>query len=433
MEWVFGSGVRLDNERRMALRNPLRILPTPEELILPVCPEKERQAWTIAAPGDLVSPERAAALSEACGRAVCPPVSARVTGVEPRLMPRGESWVCLLLSTKGVESEKGAAIQRHSPRLPSREEVIRAAAAAGLVDELDGEDLADKFRRMNEAHIDMLVCDAVCDDPYNSDSLRALVETTEDVQMGLDLAGAGAGCRRVMVVTSRAADATGRAARSLKARMTVPYIDVDGNYPIWVNLQQQAPFKGKKIGRIGVQACLRLLRAVRRHRPPERSIITVGGPALREAVHYSVTIGTPISKVLERCDVASNGYRTVVVYSAITGECVADTENTPVTQDTRCILAFDQLPPVPRSCMGCGRCCRVCPTGVLPMYAMQAMEKGDKDRAAYFGLQRCIDCRACEVACPANIPLAARLLRAAAKEPQPMELWRNRGETPEDT
>jgi electron transport complex protein RnfC len=430
MERVFGAGIRLENERNPALRNALRILPTPEELILPVCPWTQRQEWQVARPGEQVMPERAAALCEARGRAVCPPVGGTVTAVEERTMPGGEEWMCLILAVNGQSAEPQT-ILRHKYSGIGREEILQAAAVTSLQDELDGADLADKLRRFVRQKVDMLVCDAVCDDPYNTDALRALMENTEEIQMGLALAAKACCGIRTMVVTSRASDASVREALNLKRRIIVPYLDVTGRYPIWENLKHQMPFAGHRVGRIGPQACLRLLRAARLHRAPDRCIITVGGPALRETVHYSVTIGTPISKVLERCELAEN-YRILAVHSAIRGESVLSAAETPVTQDTRCILAFQDLPPVPRSCTGCGRCVEACPSGVFPLYALRAMERGDKKQAEHFGLRHCVDCRACEAACPANIPIAARLMRTAGKRPQPLELWRNRREVRAD-
>lgn len=432
MELVFGPGVKLDNERAQALRSPLRVLPTPEELILPVCPAGQKKEWKIANIGDMISPDRAAALCESRERAVCPPVGGQVTAVENRTMPGGENWLCLIYTAKDVPGETRRAIRKKSPKGAGREEILKAAAATSLMDELDGADLCDKLRQFAQNGIDILVCDGICDDPYNTDSLRALLENTEEVLGGLKMASRAADCAKIMVVTSRASDATRREAVNLKKRVTVPYMDVSGKYPVWVNLAQREPFKDQKIGRIGVQACLRLFRTVNMHRPAERCIITVGGTALRENINFSVTIGTPISKVLERCEVRQDGYCLVAVGSAIKGECVVDPETTPITQSTRCVLAFSELPPVPRSCIGCGRCSEVCPAGVFPLYVMNAMERGDKERAEYFGLHRCIDCRACEIVCPSNIPLSARILRASTKEPQPMELWRNRGEAHQD-
>jgi electron transport complex protein RnfC len=249
--------------------------------------------------------------------------------------------------------------------------------------------------------------------------------------MGLQLAATACCGIRTMVVTSRAAEASAREVDNLRQRITVPWLNVTGGYPIWENLKHQQPFAQHRVGRIGPQACLRLLYAAQLHRPPERCIITVGGPAFRETVHYSVTIGTPIGKVLERCEPVEN-YRILAVRSAIRGESVLSADHTPVTQDTRCILAFPELPPVPRACTGCGRCVESCPAGVFPLYALRAMERGDKEQAEHFGLHHCVDCRACEAACPANIPIAARLQRAAGKRPQPLELWRNRREVRAD-
>lgn len=427
MKWVNGPGIKIEQYHRRTLRAQLTELPASGRLILPVCPEAQAELWDIAAVGTCVQPFATVATCAANGKTVCAPTGAYVTAHRTVELPKQGVWCAVELDVQPLETEKAHALNRPSTQRFGREQILRAVHELNVVDELDGESLADKLRRFSQNGIDVLVCDAVCDDPYNSDDLCALVENIDEITDGLQLAAVVADCTETRIVTYRLAEAGLREARLVTDQLQKQLLDVNGKYPIWPNLLQQKPFDGKRVGRIGAQACLRLRRAVRLQRPPERCVITVSGSAVREPQNFSVTVGTPIASVLAMCDTSQEGYRLVAVRSAFRGAAVTDPQNVPVLQDTRCILAMSEPPKPARSCINCGRCCTVCANDVFPAQVLHALERGEFDRADAYGLQRCIGCNACAVVCPAGIPIAHRF-RKYQREGSEMDLWRNRSE-----
>ena len=426
MKPVIGPGVRLDDERHRAFHAPLTDLPTGARLILPVCPAGESDEWTILPEGREIQRFTAVAVSTARSRAVEAPSAGTVGKTEVLPLPGRGEWLCVWMDAKEPAKEPSRSLNRTAKKKLLPAQILRTADAAGLIDETDGLLVADKLRRFCERGITMLVCDAVCDDPYNADNLCALLEETEDIADGLALAAAVCGVTDTRIVTSRAADAGWQTVRRLRKRLDVPLINAVGKYPLWPNLLRQRPFAGQKVGRIGAQACARLTRAVRLSQPPRRVIVTVSGTAVREPQLFRVTVGTPLQDVLNQVAVGSDGYRQVAVGSAITGHSVGDTAMVPVMQDTRCILAFRAFPDRPRVCIGCGRCAAVCPADVFPTAAIRAMQRGESERARMYGAGNCIDCGACEVVCPARLHIRDLLHGGTAL--QTTESWRNRSE-----
>lgn len=426
MKPVFGPGVKLDNERSRSFRAPLTDLPTGSRLILPICPEAEEADWHILPEGETVQRFDEIAVCQTQTRVVETPATGTIGPSEILPLPGKGKYRCVWLNTGGASRQPNRTLNRSGKKKLLPAQILRAADAAGLVDEIDGRLLADKLRQFCEQGITMLVCDAVCDDPYNTDDLCALLEYTEDIGDGLALAASVCDVSDTRIVTARAAEAGFATVRRLRKRLDVPLINVAGKYPIWPNLLRQKPFAGQKVGRIGAQVCKRLSRAARLSHPPRRVIVTVSGSAVREPQNFSVTIGTPLLEVLNQCAIGSEGYRQVAVHSAISGYSVSDPALVPVMQDTRCILAMSRFPLHAGVCIGCGRCSAVCPANVFPTAAVHAIQRGEAEKARLYGADECIRCGACEVVCPANLHIRELLCDSAAL--RMTDSWRNRSE-----
>jgi Na+-translocating ferredoxin:NAD+ oxidoreductase subunit C len=71
-------------------------------------------------------------------------------------------------------------------------------------------------------------------------------------------------------------------------------------------------------------------------------------------------------------------------------------------------------PPVPvnpESCIRCGWCVQVCPTGAHPAMLLEAAQTGNAHRARRGRLSACIECGVCDQVCPSNLPLLAAIRR----------------------
>jgi Na+-transporting NADH:ubiquinone oxidoreductase subunit A len=59
-----------------------------------------------------------------------------------------------------------------------------------------------------------------------------------------------------------------------------------------------------------------------------------------------------------------------------------------------------------RSCVSCGACPDVCPTGLAPQIIMKNLHAGDIEEAVRLGFLDCVDCGLCTYVCPSKIDLA---------------------------
>lgn len=421
---VWGPGVSLDNERSRVFHAPLTDLPVSERLILPICPEGEENRWQIVPEQTALSRFASVAESAETVQTVKTPYAGTLERLEPLPLPGKGVRLCAWIKTN-PQAPYRRRVLNHAEQV-SPEEILRAAESFRLVDETDGQLLAHKLRNFCARGITELICDGVCDDPYNTDDLCALMEYTEDICDGLSLAAAVCGTEQPKIVVSRAWEAGIAAYRRLIRQSEVPILNAVGKYPIWPKLIRQKPFSGQQTGRIGAQVCKRLSRAVRLNQPPHRVVVTVSGSAVREPQNFSVLIGTPLAVVLNQCAMGSDGYRQVAVQSAINGYSVVEPDRVPVMQDTRCILAFREFPTRSTFCVECGRCAEVCPAGVFPVAVIRSVQRGDRAAAQLYGINNCIGCGACEAVCPANLRIRALLHGSAS--PRIADSWRSRSE-----
>lgn len=412
MRLLMNAGVRIDDERGAAFRRPLEVLPEGKELLLPVCSPSDRVSVQLVRTGEHV--RRFGPLAR--GKDDMPLAYAPVAGVigewlHQKIPGRGE-MVCARLLPCTAEGKP------HPLARPSRTEVtaqmiLRAAGLLHLRDETDGIWIEDKLAACRRDGVDALVCDALCDDPYVSDGLCALTELTGEVCDGLALAAQAAGCGETLIATFRARAAGFRTVQRLKSALNgTELLDVYGRYPIWPAIGRMRRFAGRKLVRIGAQACVQLSRAVRLGRPAERCIVAVSGDGVRTPHHFSVVIGTPISEVLSRCELSEEEIRTVAIRHSVTGEPVENL-GAPVLADTRAVLAFTRRMDRRKGvCIGCGRCNEVCGENVFVSEACRAVRHGKPEEALTYGARRCIGCRACDVVCPGGDSLS-ELVRSA--------------------
>lgn len=157
--------------------------------------------------------------------------------------------------------------------------------------------------------------------------------------------------------------------------------------------------------------------AVVNGQPLLEKIVTVSGKAIKKPKNLKVSIGTPISIVLENCGYVESEAEKIVVGGPMMGMAQLTLE-VPVIKGTSGLLALtkDEVNYCkPKACIGCGKCVTVCPMSLEPiMYARLAEFEQWEDMSKYH-LMDCIECGSCSYICPSNRPLTEAIKIGKAK------------------
>ncbi len=287
------------------------------------------------------------------------------------------------------------------------EQIVEIARQQAVIDELDGRPLYEKLRLWAEEGCDVVVGDAVEDQPYASAAWEVLSESVEQVWEGLSLAARAVGCEQMHLAVQPLPK---NHYRALCQRLgdAKKLFTVRRKYPAVARTEK--PF-GKRVRRIGVQALLALLRAAAFHEPHTACVVTVAGDAVATPRNVRVPFGTPASDLFRLCGLAAEP--TLVLFGDVmTGHAVENTD-LPILPGVTCLLALTApLNPPAEVCVGCGRCAQVCHAGLMPVTLMQTIDRGQTERLHMLHAEACDGCGACAAVCPAGLELSARICAA---------------------
>ena len=285
-------------------------------------------------PGDRVQPGDPLALPENDDPA---PVKSCAV-IRPAIMP-----------TPRAESDKRIS--------PTPAQVMAAAKAAGIIDELDGLPLHQKLEQWKHEGCHFLVANAVEAEPYASSAWSLLLHQSEQVNSGLWLAAQtiGAAGSHIAVQASR------KARQELPPSLDGRLFFVKSGYPVTALTHAGHDIR---VGVIGVQACLALQRAVTLHEHHHYATITVTGDAIEHPQNVRAPFGTPVGELLRFCGIKT-GVSQIVMGDALTGVAI-DSAVLPVLPGVTCLLALSSVATERGPCIGCGQCLSVCHAHLMP-------------------------------------------------------------------
>ncbi|MCL2487451.1 MAG: hypothetical protein FWE80_02080 [Oscillospiraceae bacterium] len=301
-------------------------------------------------------------------------------------------------------------------------DVLEAAEAAGIIDELDGHYLYRKLEEYRENYCDLVIADGAENQGYASSAWAVMNESVEQIWMGVQLAAlalrATAGQINVRLKRNR------RRPLARRINNEKAIFQVRRRYPA-VKLEKN-PW-GRRICRIGVQACLALYRAAVYGEMHGSCVVTVSGDAVKSPRNIRAPFGTTAEKLLEICGLKADPVR-LLSGDVMTGRA-AESDRMLILPGVTCLLALtEEAVPAHGVCCGCGRCVGVCHAGLLPFEIVRRVENMQYEQLASLRPDTCDGCGCCSHVCPAGRELSDQVSSARDTNSRIYSSWEEEDE-----
>ena len=425
----FRHGVHPPELKRLTSSLPIRRLPFPDDVILPLRQHAGKPARAIVRVGDRV--ERGDTVAEADGH-VSAPVHASAAGTVASIglwpHPDGSHATAIRIA---VEKYSAQAIR---PRIVpewealTREELIAAVKDAGVVG-LGGAAFPAhvKLAPPPEFPIETLVVNGCECEPYLTTDHRTMVEYPERVQLGIRIMLRCLGAKRAIIgIEKNKPDASEAIRRTLPTDLDVSVLDLTVKYPQGAEKMLIKAVLGREVpsGRLpmhvgvvvqNVASLATIAEVFETGLPLIERIVTVTGKGITSPANLIVPVGTRLRYLLEACGGLRADAREIVYGGPMMGIAQADLD-VPVTKGTTGVLVLSEDEVRQRQtwpCIKCGHCLDACPVFLNPQWlgALALADRFEEMEVAH--LNDCMLCGCCSYVCPSNIPLSQ--LFAASK------------------
>jgi electron transport complex protein RnfC len=418
----FVHGIHPPDQKELTAARPIRRMPFPDEVILPVRQHTGKPAIPIVRKGDRV--ERGDKIAAADGF-MSVPIHASAAGTVADIgyypHPDGSTDVAIRII-----------LDRHSPQLPrpriipdwhglTRDEIVRVVQDGGLVG-LGGAAFPTHVKLAPPAGSEVrviLVNGAECE-PYLTTDHRSMVEYPERVHLGIRIMMHTLDAPRAVIgVEKNKPDAIEALLRTVPADLDIKVLPLTVKYPqgaekmlIHSVLGQEVP-SGKLPIHIGVVvqnagSVATIGEIFESGMPLVERIVTVSGHGVRQPSNLIVPIGTKLRDALEFCGGLTDDAQQILFGGPMMGLSVANLD-TPILKGTTgvVVLTRDEVRDQESyACISCGYCIDACPVFLNPSMLGRLARAGEYEQMQNEEhLADCMLCGSCAYVCPSNIPL----------------------------
>ncbi|MBI3480103.1 MAG: electron transport complex subunit RsxC [Nitrosomonadales bacterium] len=415
------GGVHPEGRKELSADRPIRVLPLPKRLFVPLQQHIGAPATPVVQVGDKVLKGQLIAAGQGM---ISAPVHAPTSGViaalgdYPAPHPSGLSIPTITLETDGedrwLETETLA-----DPFALSAEEISNRVGAAGIVG-LGGATFpaAVKLSLSRKNGVHTLIMNGGECEPYLTCDDRIMRERAAKIVEGIRLIAYSVGAKEVLVGIEDNKPEAIAAMRVAAKDSAVNVVVIPSMYPMGSEKQIIQVLTGKEIPASGRPADIGILvhnvgtafavyEAIRYGKPLVSRLVTVSGGAIKEPCNLQVLIGTPAQELIEFAGGYAKPPARLVLGGTMMGQQIAN-PIVPVVKGTSGVLALtkDEIGQSEASpCIRCSTCVRACPVGLLPLEMAAHIRAADLPGAVKLGLKDCISCGSCSYVCPAHIPL----------------------------
>ncbi|HNE43429.1 MAG TPA: electron transport complex subunit RsxC [Rhodocyclaceae bacterium] len=427
-----GWGVHPDDHKRPAADAPVRIMPVPTKLYLPLQQHLGGPARPVVLVGQKV--KKGEIIAEAQGMVSAPihaPTSGTIVAVTEVTAPHpsGLTLPAIILESDGADEWcelRGC----NDPFALEPAEIGKRVAAAGVVG-LGGAAFpsAVKLIGASRAQVTTLVINGGECEPYLSCDDRLMRDAAAGIVDGIRIMLHATGAQIALVgIEDNKPEAIATMAAATADFPQVQVRPVPARYPMGSEKQLiqvltgiEVPADGRPadigvvVHNVGTALAVRV--AVREGKPLISRLVTVNGACASAPGNIEVRVGTLAEEVIAYAGGLKGeglGLARRVMGGPMMGMQIPHWR-VPVVKGTSGILALDAgevAEQEPNPCIRCGSCVKACPMGLLPLEMSARIRSEAFDEAIDLGLKDCIACGCCAYVCPSRIPLVQYFVHA---------------------
>ncbi len=454
--WDFHGGIHPPEQKAITSGKPIKHLPLPKQLILPLQQHIGRQGDLLVEVGDKVL--KGQALTQSSNPMAVPvhaPTSGTITAIKKSVIahPSGLSELCLFIDVDGEDTWKKREICQDFSKL-SHQDIIKKIAGAGIAG-MGGGGFPTHIKVNTKPDINFLIINAAECEPYITADDLLICEQSEAIVDGIKILDQLLNPAFILIGIE------GNKPRAIKAlqqatqhNAKIKVCVLPTKYPSGGEKQLIKILTGKEVNSgtlpidLGIlvqniATCFAISDAVINDIPLIRRVVTLTGRALSKPQNLWVLLGTQVSYLLNQTGFFREVSETksppnspppnppVIMGGPLMGFSILN-EQVPIVKTSNCILAPSKIE-MPSAfdnysneveCIRCGQCADVCPSQLLPQELQWSAKAKDHQQLIELNLFDCIDCGACAYVCPSQIPLVQyyRVAKAEIRQQQQLDI-----------
>jgi len=418
----FRHGIHPPEAKELTRALPIRRMPFPDEVVLPLRQHAGKPARLCVKVGDHV--ERGDQVGEADGF-VSVPIHASAAGtvaaVEWWPHPDGSmaESVRLRVDRFAPQVARPRLVPHWEGLTPAQ--VVAAVQEAGVVG-LGGAAFPThvKLAPPKDLTVHTLIINGAECEPYLTSDHRIMVEFPERVHFGIRVMLHAMNAKRCVIgVEKNKPDAIAALQATIPPDLDVRVLPLTVKYPQGAEKMLVKSVAGVEVpsGKLpvtvgvvvqNVGSVAAIAEVFETGLPLIERIVTVSGHGLRRPANLIVPVGTKLKDVLAQCDGVSPEAAEVIVGGPMMGLAQANLD-APVIKGTTGIVVLtgrETRGVAIYPCIHCGRCLDACPVFLNPSLLGDLARTNRYEEMAAHHLADCMLCGSCAYVCPSNIPLS---------------------------